>query len=85
MEKVYSLKYPWLRGYVLADLGSAKLVKWLSGAIIREKVADLGTGWLLVEMEDGLLEVPRVWLDQFRKAATDEVKDEVVDKEVGDV
>ena len=85
MEKVHLLKYPWVNGVVLMEVGGSVMVKFVRGdctVLLREA---LGKGWLLegldVEREKGWVELR----EKLRKGITKAVKDEVVDAEIGDV
>jgi len=85
LEKVYLLKYPWVNGVVLADVGERVMVKFTRGDCYLLLRSELGKGHLVEGFDEVERRAPVEWAERLRKGATEAVKDEVVDDEVGDV
>lgn len=85
MKKVHLLKYPWVRGVVMLDLGSKFVVRFESGLSKCLSRDMFGEGHPFEGLADDGMVSPPFWWEAFRKAATNEVKDQVVDFEVGEV
>ena len=85
MEKVHLLKYPWVNGVVLAEVGGSLMVKFVRGDCTVLSRNKLGKGWLVegaVQREEkGIVELG----ERLRKGITVEVKDEVVSFDVGEL
>ena len=85
MEKVHLLKYLEVNGVVLMDVGDRVVVKFTRGDCSVLSRSELGKGWLVEGMELKREKWVAEFVMRLRKGITKEIKDEVVDREVGDV
>lgn len=84
MEKVHLLKYPWVNGVVIGEVGNKVMVKFQRGdstVFSRDKI---GKGWLTENVDQRGDQRLSEMRENLRKGITDEVKDEVVGSDVGD-
>lgn len=77
MEKVYLLKYPWVNGVVLAEVGSRVLVKFTRGDCTILSRSDLGKGYLVEGFDEETISVEGRFAERVRKGLTEAVADDV--------